>query len=120
MVMWIWNNDKFISLESESKFVNLAANLKFYPSKSAAQKGIEKGELYWMLAEKGHLVKVGSWKQEIPKAWPVVMALKKPYPRWVTVMIPDNQGCRQWTRIWNEQSIRWRDEALDWAEEFIK
>lgn len=120
-MIWRWRGTEFVAAELEPTFQAVVLAARWYPSKSAAQKGIERGEVLWLSDYKTQLQKVSDWKQKIPSGWPVTIARKKPYPQWVTVMASKKyQGRRSWTRIWNEQTLRRWDVFLDWVERTLE
>lgn len=120
MTIWLWDGKRFVNLDCGETFEAVILKLGWEPTRSAAQKAIQRGEYKWRKVPQAEN-RVQDWKEPIPVGWPIAILKHKPFARWAEVMIPlERQGRRSWTRIWNEQPIGFWADRLDKIENWMR
>lgn len=118
--MWTTHKQRFLVQDGEPCFQSVVLACGWCRSKAAAQRAIEKGEVRWRCKEQDWKV-VKSWREQLPKGWPIYVQFQRSYWRVCAVMVPyDWQDRACWSLIWRGQPLTrwniWREKFLSWWE----
>ena len=100
-MIWMWQGSQFVSVDCPPTFESVIMAAGWEKSRSAAQKSIALGKYKYKRAP-GAEVQVSSYKEEVPKGWPIAVLRHKPWPSFVEVMNPEDlQDIGFWSELWD-------------------